>query len=156
MRRASLRVVVVAAALIACPTAAAEWNWADDPAAQRPEYAESVAICERVRELQPPVADRPDPEQARALAGCDSEALYHGIGMAADPVRARQCALLEAAGSDGRRSGFAGDAMLMTIYANGVGAERNLDLATAMACRTQGAPFEVAGRVHHLQIPMRP
>ncbi len=41
--------------------------------------------------------------------------------------------------------------MLMTIYANGVGAARDLDLATALACRVDSAPAEADGRVKHLQ-----
>ena len=40
--------------------------------------------------------------------------------------------------------------MLMTVYANGLGAARNLRLATALACRAGGAPAEVDGRVRHL------
>lgn len=143
---------VLLAGLLAAPAGAAEWNWADDPSAQRPEYAESVAACERVRDLRPPAEDRADPAQAVALAGCDAEALYYGIGMPADPVRARQCALhnVDTAGADSA-SLFAGNDLLMTIYANGVGAGRDLDLATALACRMQGARAEVHGRVRHLQ-----
>lgn len=87
----------------------------------------------------------------QALADCDSEALYYGIGMVADPVRARQCALLEAETESDQYSAFSGDGLLMTIYANGIGAERDLDLATAFACGIHGAPFEVVGRVQHLQ-----
>ena len=152
MERASLRMVAIAAGLAAMPVAATDWNWADDPYAQRPEYAESVAICERLRELRPPAVDHPNPAQAQALADCDSEALYYGIGMAADPVRARQCALFEAeAAEPDQYSSFSGNGLLMTIYANGIGAERNLDLATAFACGIHGAPFEVVGRVQHLQ-----
>jgi hypothetical protein len=40
--------------------------------------------------------------------------------------------------------------MLMIIYANGVGAERNLDLAITIACQLDGAPAEIDGRVKHL------
>lgn len=143
---------VLLAGLLAAPAGAAEWNWADDPSAQRPEYAESVAACERVRDLRPPAEDRADPAQAVALLGCDAEALYYGIGMPADPVRARQCALhnVDTAGADSA-SLFAGNDLLMTIYANGVAAGRDLDLATALACRMQGARAEVHGRVRHLQ-----
>jgi uncharacterized protein YecT (DUF1311 family) len=41
--------------------------------------------------------------------------------------------------------------MLMTIYANGVGASRNYDLAIKLACKIEGAPAEVEGRVEHLE-----
>jgi uncharacterized protein YecT (DUF1311 family) len=82
------------------------------------------------------------------LKGCDSEALYYGIGMPADPVRARQCAFLE---SDGDEGGvFWGRTILMTVYANGRGAKRDLDVATHLACGIEGAPMESHGRVTHL------
>ena len=35
--------------------------------------------------------------------------------------------------------------MLMTIYANGVGAARDLDLATALACQVEGAAAKSDG-----------
>ena len=151
-QRASRLAAVSLAVLLAAPAAAADWNWADDPASRRPEYASSVAACERVRDLQPPASDRADPAQAAGLADCDAEALYYGIGMAADPVRARQCALrnVDSVGADNAFL-FAGNDLLLTIYANGVGAERDLELATALACRMRGAIAEVHGRVSHLQ-----
>jgi hypothetical protein len=40
--------------------------------------------------------------------------------------------------------------MLMTIYANGRGAKRDLDVATHLACGIEGAPMESHGRVTHL------
>lgn len=150
--RGWLPATALLAGLLAAPAGATEWNWADDPASRRPEYAASVAACERVRGRQPPAADRTGAAQARALADCDSEALYYGIGMPADPQRARECAWVEAnTPRTGTIPAFSGIGMLMTIYANGVGAARDLDLATALACRIEGAPFEVAGRVEHLQ-----
>lgn len=150
--RGWLHATALLAGLLAAPAGATEWNWADDPVAQRPEYAASVAACGRVRDLQPPASDRIDPAQAHTLAGCDAEALYYGIGMPADPVRARQCALLnvDTTGA-GSAPLFAGIDLLMTVYANGVGAGRDLDLATALACRIQGAPAEMGGRIEHLQ-----
>jgi len=129
------------------------WNWADDGsrASRSAQFAESRAICQSVRALEPQAADWPDPATAATLADCDSAALYYGVGEKADPVRARQCALLETQSGNGLRLPFSGTAMLMTIYANGVGAERDLDLATSLACRVAGAAFEVDGRVRHLQ-----
>ena len=151
-QRASRLAAVSLAVLLAAPAAAADWNWADDPASRRPEYASSVAACERVRDLQPPASDRADPAQAAGLADSEVEALYYGIGMAADPVQARQCALrnVDSVGADNAFL-FAGNDLLLTIYANGVGAERDLELATALACRMRGAIAEVHGRVSHLQ-----
>ena len=129
------------------------WNWADDGSrvSRSAQFAASRAICQRLRRLEPRAADWPDPAAAAMLADCDSAALYYGIGEIADAVRARQCALLETQRADSNGGPFSGTAMLMTIYANGVGAERNLDLATSLACRVDGAAFEVDGRVRHLQ-----
>lgn len=74
-----------------------DWNWADDSAriTQSLEFAASKAICEQMRGHEPLTADWPDATTAATLADCDSAVLYYGIGTTADPVRARQCALLE-------------------------------------------------------------
>jgi uncharacterized protein YecT (DUF1311 family) len=146
-----LAVTAVAAALI-FPAAASEWNWADETSDASSGYAASKAICHRLRDLRPPQEHYPAPTTAKTLEGCDSEALYYGFGMDADPVRARQCALLEI-GEYGDKLGaaFRGRGILMVVYANGVGAQRNLDLATALACRLHEAPSGVDARVRHLQ-----
>ena len=123
------------------------YDWGDETAAY-PEYADSMAICRSVRNREPPLTDRPDAATAATLAGCDSAALYYGIGMPADPIRARQCAFLEEERGEGGI--FAGRWMLMTIYANGDGAVRDLDVATHLACGIDGAPAESHGRVTHL------
>lgn len=131
----------------------ADWNWAHDDAriSRSPEFAASKAICKSLQGQEPRASDWPDAAAAATLSDCDSAALYYGTGVTAAPVRARQCALLETQRADGNEGPFSGTAMLMTIYANGVGGERNLDLATSLACRIDGAPFEVDGRVKHLQ-----
>lgn len=138
--------------LVSLSVHAGDWNWADDTYFSSAEFAPSKALCARLRGLQPPAQDHPSAVQAKALVDCDSEALYYGIGMSVDPVRARQCALLEAGRKDYSSSeGFAGLGMLMTIYANGVGGECDLQLATALACRIEGAAAELGGRIEHLQ-----
>jgi hypothetical protein len=111
-------------------------------------FEESKRICRSLKGRAPPAADRPDAATAASLKGCDSEALYYGIGMKAEPVKARQCAFLEMEAGDSMM--FGGRTMLMTIYANGVGAKRDLDLATRLACEIDGAPMESDGRVRHL------
>jgi uncharacterized protein YecT (DUF1311 family) len=111
--------------------------------AQAPEFAESRAICARVRHVAPPPSDLPTPAETSALKGCSSEALFYGIGVRRDPVKARKCAFVERRAGDTRGDPFNGEAMLMTIYANGVGARRNLDLAAHFACtRTEAAPVD--------------
>lgn len=140
------------AVALAIATAAAEppWDWGDSKEdwASSGDFETSKAICRRLRDREPPESDRPDAATARALRGCDSEALYYGIGISADPVRARQCAFLEAERGEG--GVFSGRTMLMTIYANGRGARRDLDVATHLACGIEGAPMESHGRVTHL------
>jgi len=131
-----------------------DWNWADDTRFPSTDFAESKATCRRLRTLEPPAADRPDAATAATLADCDAEALLYGIDMPADATRARQCAFVQADSAEGRagKGGpFEGTALLMTLYANGAGVPRNLDLATSLACRLQGAAMENSDRVRHLQ-----
>jgi hypothetical protein len=135
----------IAAALTVAPAA---WDWSTDKD-EYPEYEKSKAICRQLSQREPPAGDMPDGATAAAPKGCSSEALYYGIGMKADPVKARQCALLEIA-EKRDDSPFSGRTMLMTVYANGVGAKRDLDVAAHLACGIEGAPAESDGRVTHL------
>jgi hypothetical protein len=146
MKRFPLLAVALALAAAAEPP----WDWGDskDEWASSGDFDSSKALCRKLRGREPPASDRPDAAAAASLKGCDSEALYYGIGRPADPVRARQCAFLEADRDDG--GVFSGRTMLMTIYANGVGARRDLDVATHLACGIEGAPMESHGRVTHL------
>jgi uncharacterized protein YecT (DUF1311 family) len=140
-----------AAAVLLSAAPASAQNWADIPTDS--DFSASKELCRKVRGVKLPDADRPDAATRKALKGCSSEALYYGIGMPADPIRARQCAFLEME-ADGSHEGsagvFSGRVMLMTIYANGVGAERNLDIAIDLACHVPGAPYEYDGRVMNL------
>jgi uncharacterized protein YecT (DUF1311 family) len=125
-----------------------DWGDFDAEWANNPEYESSKGLCRGLRDREPPVSDRPTPAQAAELRGCSSEDLYYGIGMPADPERARLCAFVEADEAPGHA--FSGRAMLMTIYANGRGARRDLDVAIHLACGIDGAPAESHGRVTHL------
>ncbi|HET9639330.1 MAG TPA: lysozyme inhibitor LprI family protein [Allosphingosinicella sp.] len=141
---------LLAVALAIAAAAEPPWDWGDasDEWTNSAGFETSKALCRKLRDREPPASDRPDPAQAAALKGCDSEALYYGIGRPADPVRARQCAFLEAEREDA--GVFSGRTMLMTIYANGRGAKRDLEVATHLACGLDGAPMESHGRVSHL------
>ena len=136
------RLIVLAACALALPAVAAA-----DPT--------SDALCHGLGGREPPAADRPTPAEARALRGCASEDLYYGETGPADFAKARQCAFLEAdAGQGTSRTDavFAGETILMQLYANGLGGvKRDLDLATAYACAIDGAPAEIELRVKHLQ-----
>jgi len=130
-------------AVLWCTSSLAVLGMLADPAGSANPF------CPAALALPVPAEHRPDPTAAAALKGCSSEALYYGIGKPADPERARQCAFLELDAGDGVV--FGGSAMLMTIYANGVGAPRNLDLALRFACLVASAPAELEARVDRLR-----
>ena len=141
----------LALAATAAAGGAQVWDWSTDKSelSSEPGFAASKALCRQVIRREPPAADAPDAASAAALRGCSSESLYYGIGMKADPVKARQCAFLEIR-EKRDDSPFSGRVMLMIAYANGVGAKRDLDVATHLACGIEGAPMESDGRVRHL------
>ncbi len=120
-------------------------NWADEP--NYADMAASKTVCRQLRSVHIPAPDRTDQRQAQGVGGCDSEALYYGIGHKADPARAFACAMAEAGDGDGP---FSGNALLMVMYANGIGTKRDLDKAIAIACTLGGAPAEIDGRVLNL------
>ena len=105
--------------------------------------------CDRVKATALPAGDLPDSAAKQTLSGCQSEDLYYGIGQPSDPQKARLCAYLERSAGD--TPVFGGSAILMTIYATGIGARRNPDLAIRFACALEGAPAEMEGRIAHLQ-----
>lgn len=128
------------------------WNWADGVGwLDTSAYEESKAICRAVRDREPPAAHRPAAGHGLSAGNCNSGALYYGLGRTPDPEQARLCAFLEAERE--QQPGdwpFRGRAMLMTIYANGSGVPRDLDLAIRYACELEAAPAESHGRVLHL------
>ena len=117
-------------------------------AAEKLQEEDWQKICRQVKNVGYPADDLPTARDKKALKDCDSYNLYYGFFQKADPVKARLCAFGES--RDLGDSPFYGRAMLMTIYANGVGARRNFDLALKLACEIGGAPAEVEGRVKHL------
>ncbi|HUE11755.1 MAG TPA: lysozyme inhibitor LprI family protein [Steroidobacteraceae bacterium] len=145
MRRNSLVIAALLVASVAALSVAAEAS----ELTSAPEFAESKAICLRLGGPKPPPADRPTPAQVQALKGCSSEKLYYGVGSQRDYVKARMCAFIEADRADDEV--FSGRAILMQLYANGLGVSRDPDLATAYACQIEGAPAEKDARVLHMQ-----
>lgn len=128
-----------------------EPDWGDAVAAgQSPTPSQQA--CRAVRGKEIPAAHLADAQAAAAsLKDCDAEALYYGIGRPADVVAARRCAILHSRTTGGEAAGlFDGDELLMTIYANGSGVARDLDLAIKLSCGLQAAPFEHDGRVASL------
>jgi uncharacterized protein YecT (DUF1311 family) len=141
-----------AAVLLLWAAQARAQSWADMPDDEqfKAEFKASKDLCRKVKGVKPPEADKPDAATRTALKGCHSEALYYGLGLPADPVRARQCAFLEMASESQLDDVFSGRVMLMTVYANGVGAKRDLNVALEMACNLGAAEYEYDGRVKHL------
>jgi uncharacterized protein YecT (DUF1311 family) len=109
---------------------------------------DSEAQCAELSKVELPVADMPKPADRTSLQGCDSSKLYYGAGAAPDYRGARLCAYMEREGEEQPEIG--GAAVLMMIYANGRGIERDIDLARRFACETDGAPAELEGRLEHL------
>lgn len=114
-----------------------------------PGEEEWQKTCSRYANVAFPTSEKPTPEITASLVNCDSYDLYYGFGKPTDPVKARLCAYDE---MDKTRedSPFSGKGMLMTIYANGIGAKRNLPLAIKLACMIDGAPAEMEERIAHL------
>ena len=155
MRRQFVAICAIAGMSGAFSAVAENWAERNDQLTSTPEFAQSKQVCRDLKSVVPPSADVPDAATTKSLTGCRSEALYYGIGAPRDPKRAMQCAFVEMKNGNngdpgGLPLGFAGAAMLMTIYANGVGAERDLSMATALACQLDGGPAEMDFRVLHL------
>ena len=98
-------------------------------------------LFERVKE---PPADQPNSEASKQLEGCDSEQLYYGERTPETLKQARLCAYVEREGYD--LPTVSGPAILMMLYANGFGVERNFELAQRFACEVGGSPEELAAR----------
>lgn len=134
------------------PYPAKDWSNRDpsDLGGSNP-YAATRAICAGVIHAEPPAADLPTVKQQAALRGCNSEALYFGIGMPADPVKARQCAMIERTKKrDAPFAFFEAEGILTMVYANGRGAARNYDVAIHMACRLDDAAAAMDQRIRTL------
>lgn len=128
--------------------------WAD------PSFAVSTSLCRKVAErTQIPEAPSLPIELSR---GCNPLNLYYGLaGVKKDPAKAYLCALSgrslheklplslsQSVLPEGEPQ--ADDVMLMTIFANGVGAPQNLDAAIVLACGLETTAEETDARVKHL------
>lgn len=137
-----LKLVVLALLLSIATTFAFCQSAIVDPGAQR--------ICDGVRDVQLPAQDQPSPDDKEALANCVSQDLYFGFGQPADAVKARKCAYREIEqGKDDLD--ISGRAVLIMVYANGKGTDRNFDVALKLACEMKGAPGDLAGNIYELQ-----
>lgn len=126
--------------LIILTTGGLAQNAITDPGAKQ--------ICAAVKDALPPAVDRPSAAEEKSLANCSSLDAYFGFGQPPDPLKARQCAFAQLDRSD--KTLLGGKAILMMLYANGKGVQRNFDVALNFACTLGDAPGDAAGRVHQL------
>lgn len=102
-------------------------------------------VCLELFEKVPePPGDGPTPQEAKLLAVCDSEQLYYGERSPESLRRARHCAYLEREGYD--LPTVSAGAVLMMLYANGLGVEPRLDLAQRFNCEVGGSVEEIKAR----------
>jgi hypothetical protein len=105
--------------------------------------------CERVKKIEFTPQDRPTATEKKALDGCKSEVFYYGIRQPVNFVKARHCAFIEM--DSGEAPIFGGQGILMMLYANGQGINRNIDLAIKMVCSGfYAAPAEKSGAIEML------
>lgn len=116
---------------------------------QTPRTENLQKTCDIVKNKGFPPDDYPTQAQLNSVKPYDSVQSYYGINRSIDYVRARYIAFAELDRTD--TLPFNGIGMLMMIYANGFGVTRDLDLATHLACHTDGSFMEIEGRIDHLQ-----
>ena len=113
--------------------------------------------CEKMKISDFPKKDLPadvDLEHIKRTDIKDDESnkYYYGIGVPVDYVKARRLAFMEMAALGGQEDPIEGSSILMMLYANGFGVERNLDISIRLACaNVGGSGAEVEGRLQHLR-----
>ncbi len=106
--------------------------------------------CKKVTISDFPVVDLPNKAERANLKQEKSYKYYYGIGTKIDYIKARQQAFVEIE-KDTSETLIGGYDVLMMLYANGFGVERNLDLSIRIACANLwSAPAEREGRIQHL------
>lgn len=121
------------------------------PALATPAPVETLQnLCAKTAGAQASDSDRPSQEEKKVLNNCNSVAAYYGDGEAVDYRKARLCAFYQY--EEKVKSLFGGATILMQLYANGEGVDRNLDFAIRLACEQKDAvaPVEFEGRLKHL------
>ncbi len=98
-----------------------------------------------------PQGDLPDKKEKEEYksASVASYKFYYGIGRPIDYRKARYAAFVE---FEQGNPILGGASVLMMLYANGFGVERDLDLSIKLArLEVWGAPAEIEGRIAHLE-----
>ena len=141
-------VLLGASCLLALPVLAATAAPYPNTSAMGVGHAESTAwyaACLKVKDAAPPPADLPAPSAAAALQQCAATDLYYDTKSMSSPKPAdwrpvRHCAMATHNSS-----------VLMMLYQNGLGVQKDPLLALQYACSIDAAPAEMQGRIEHLQ-----
>jgi uncharacterized protein YecT (DUF1311 family) len=108
--------------------------------------------CEKVKIIDFPEKDLPTDFNPAQVQDKKSYKYYYGIGVNIDYVKARHLAFVEMKIHGDNEDIFEGSSILLMLYANGFGVERNLDLCIRLACaNVEGATAEIEGRIEHLK-----
>ncbi len=117
-------------------------------------------LCKNAIPIVFPEQDKPTDEDRKVLKGCDPMEFYYGGGSSEtrcplygdiyevdqDYNRARKTALLY------ENDLYEWDKIiLIMLYANGYGVQKNIDLAIALTCQLQVKPEEIKNRIEHLE-----
>ncbi|WP_226941418.1 lysozyme inhibitor LprI family protein [Janthinobacterium violaceinigrum] len=137
-----------ASCLLAAPVFAAAAAPYPNTSAMGVGHAESTAWyagCLKVKDAAPPPADLPAPSAVAALQQCQATDLYYDTksmssAKPADWRPVRHCAMVTH-----------NSAVLMMLYQNGQGVQKDPQLALKYACSIDAAPAEMQGRIEHLQ-----
>ena len=135
-------------ALLAAPGFAATPAPYPNTSAMGVGHAESTAwyaSCLKVKDAAPPSADLPAPSAVASLQQCQATDLYYDTKSMSSPKPAdwrpvRHCAMATQ-----------NSAVLMMLYQNGQGVQKDPQLALKYACSIDAAPAEMQGRIEHLQ-----
>ena len=145
----SLKTLLLGAgALLAAPGFAAAAAPYPNTSAMGVGHAESTAwyaTCLKVKDAAPPPADLPAPSAVASLQQCQATDLYYDTKSMSSPKPAdwrpaRHCAMATQ-----------NSAVLMMLYQNGQGVQKDPLLALKYACSIDAAPAEMQGRIEHLQ-----
>ena len=137
-----------ASCLLAAPVFAAAPAPYPNTSAMGVGHAESTAwyaTCLKVKDAAPPPADLPAPSAVASLQQCQATDLYYDTKSMSSPKPAdwrpaRHCAMATQ-----------NSAVLMMLYQNGQGVQKDPLLALKYACSIDAAPAEMQGRIEHLQ-----
>ncbi len=120
-----------------------------DPSASQaaPSNPNWEQLCAESKKADFPVGDLPTVGDKAELRPGDSIRYYYGVAVEVDYTRARHAAFLEREQDNGA---FTASTVLMMLYANGFGVERNLELAMHINCTIGEGESEIKARVLHL------